>query len=149
MIPLSKVQISHYQPHLRDIQGHFVDLCVVEFCPNHDLVMYPRHTGILNSKLTFNVTKHSDVVGRHKVDGDSLTSEPSTTANTVDVIFTVGGQVIVDDQRNLLHIDSASKEVGCNKNTRGTRSELLHQNLTLFLFHITMLQRCLVNNEPI
>ena len=41
---------------------------------------------------------HADVLGGDEVDGNTLTSETTTTTDAVDVVLTVGGQVVVDDQ---------------------------------------------------
>lgn len=56
----------------------------------------------------------------------------------MDVVLLVGGEVIVDDQRDLLNVDTTGEQVRCNENTRRTRTELLHDKITLSLVHITV-----------
>ena len=56
----------------------------------------------------------------------------------MDVVLTIGGQVKVNDERNLLHIDTTGQQIGCDQNTRGTRAELTHNDVTLTLVHISV-----------
>ena len=51
-----------------------------------------------------NVLQSSFVLFCDKVDGSSFTSKSTTATDTMDVVFAVRRQVIVDDQRHLLHI---------------------------------------------
>ena len=43
----------------------------------------------------------------------------------VDVVLPVGGQIIVDDQRHLLHINASGQQVSRNQHTGGARAELM------------------------
>ena len=70
------------------------------------------------SPLTFNISQHPDIVGRDKVDGDTLTSKSSSTTDTMDVVLPVGGQVIVDDEGNLLDVNATSEKICRNQNAR-------------------------------
>lgn len=56
----------------------------------------------------------------------------------MDVVLTVGGKVVVDDQRNLLDIDTTGQKVSSDQDTRRSRAELLHDDITLGLLHITV-----------
>ena len=73
-----------------------------------------------------------------EVDGNTLPAETTTTTNTMDVVLTVAGQVVVDDQGNLLDIDTTGEKIGGDQNTGRTRAELLHDQVTLTLVHITV-----------
>lgn len=81
---------------------------------------------------------HANIIGSDEVDGNTLSAEATTSSDTMDVVLTVGGQVVVDDERNLLNIDTTGQEIGSNQNTRRSRSELLHDHITLSLFHVTV-----------
>ena len=73
-----------------------------------------------------------------------LTAPPATSlhnAAPVNVVFTVGRQVVVDDERHLLNVNTTSEQVRCNKDTTRTGAELSHDDITLALFHVAMLQR--------
>jgi hypothetical protein len=48
----------------------------------------------------------------------------------VNVVLTVGGEIVVDDQGNLLDIDTTGEEVSGDQDTGGARAELLHDNIT-------------------
>jgi hypothetical protein len=56
----------------------------------------------------------------------------------VDVVLLGRGQVVVDDQRDLLDIDTTGKQVGGDQDTGRTGSELLHDDLSLSLVHVTV-----------
>ena len=66
---------------------------------------------------TFNITEHADIVGGDEVDGDTFASESSATTDTMDVVLPVCGEIVVDDQRNLLDIDSTGEEIGGDQYT--------------------------------
>lgn len=100
-----------------NVHGHLLDLGAVEL---------------------LNFAHHTDIVSGDEVDGNTLTTETTTTTDTVDVVLTVAGQVVVDDQRDLLDINTTGKKVSGDQHTRRSRAELLHDNVTLGLFHITV-----------
>jgi len=56
----------------------------------------------------------------------------------VNVVLAVGGKVVVDDQGNLLDIDTTGQKVSGDQNTGGAGAELLHDNITLALLHVTV-----------
>ena len=89
--------------------------------------------------LTLDFAQHSDILVGHKVNSDTLTAEPTATANAVDVVLAVRGQVVVDDERNLLHVNTTRKQIRRDENTGGAGTELLHQQLALLLVHVAVL----------
>lgn len=99
------------------VHGHLLDLGAVEL---------------------LDLTHHADIVSGDEVDSDTLTTETATTTDTVDVVLAVGGEVVVDDQRDLLDVDATSQQVGGDEDTRGARAELLHDKVTLGLVHVTV-----------
>ena len=56
----------------------------------------------------------------------------------MDVVLTVGGEIVVDDQGNLLDIDTTGQKVSGDQDTRRAGSELLHNQVTLSLVHVTV-----------
>jgi hypothetical protein len=104
-----------------------------------------EHTGYVHGHF-FNLSRvelldfahHTHVIGSDKVNGDTLSAESTTTTDTVNVVFAVGRQVIVDDKGNLLNIDTTGEEISGNEHTRRSRAELLHDDITLSLVHITV-----------
>jgi hypothetical protein len=81
---------------------------------------------------------HADILGGDKVDGNSLSSETTSTTDSMDVVLTVGGEIIVDDQRDLLDIDTTGQEIGGDQDAGRAGSELLHNQITLTLVHVTV-----------
>lgn len=81
---------------------------------------------------------HADILGGNEVDGNTLTSETTTTTDSVDVVLTVGWEIVVDDQGNLLDIDTTGQQISGDQDTGRTRSELLHNQITLTLVHVTV-----------
>lgn len=57
------------------------------------------HGHLLNGGVVerLNVPQGSLVILSHHVDGNTLSAKTSTPTNPVDVVFPIGGQVIVDD----------------------------------------------------
>jgi len=56
----------------------------------------------------------------------------------VDIIFAVCGQVVVDYQGDLLNINSSGQQIGGDQNSGTSASELLHDDISLRLIHISM-----------
>jgi hypothetical protein len=56
----------------------------------------------------------------------------------VNVVLAVGGQVVVDDKGDLLDIDTTGQEVSGDEDTGRSGTELLHDNITLRLVHVTV-----------
>merc|ERR1712002_382612 len=108
-------QISLNQ--VSNVHGHLVNLCVVEF---------------------FNVLKRSLVIVCYKVDSNSLSTKSSSSTDPVNVVFSVGRKVVVDNQGNLLHVNSSGQEVSGDQNSGGSRSELPHDNVSLLLVHVSV-----------
>lgn len=61
---------------------------------------------------TFNVSQNAHILASDEVDCHTLTTESSRSTNTVNIILTVAGQVVIDDQTDLLDIDTTSPDIG-------------------------------------
>ena len=85
-----------------------------------------------------NLAHHPDIVSGNEVDGNALTAETTTTTNTMDVVLAVGGKVVVDDKGNLLDVDTTGEEIGGDQDTGRAGPELLHNQVTLSLVHVTV-----------
>jgi hypothetical protein len=59
----------------------------------------------------------------------------------VNVVLAVDWQVVIDDKRDLLHVDTAGKQVGGHEHTRGTRAELAHNHVAASLVHVAVHRR--------
>ena len=85
-----------------------------------------------------NVKQHSLIVLCNKINGNTLSPKPSTSSNTVKVIFWLSWQIKVYDQGDLLHINTTSQEVSGDENTGRSRAEFTHNYITSILVHVTM-----------
>lgn len=56
----------------------------------------------------------------------------------MDVVLTVAGKVIIDNQRNLLHINSARPDISRNQHARIALTEVLHNAVALLLRHFAV-----------
>mmetsp|Transcript_1761 Transcript_1761/g.4675 ORF Transcript_1761/g.4675 Transcript_1761/m.4675 type:complete len:367 (-) Transcript_1761:266-1366(-) len=81
------------------------------------------------------------VVERDKVDGHTLAAETARATNAVNVVFAVRGEVVVDNERDLLHVNTASEQVRGDENTRRARAEFLHDEIALLLIHVAVQAR--------
>jgi len=99
------------------VHGHLLDLCAVEL---------------------LNLAHHADIISGDEVDGHTLSSKTTATTDAVDVVLTVGREIVVDDEGDLLDIDATSKEISSDEHTGGSRTELLHDDITLGLVHIAV-----------
>merc|ERR1719233_1515004 len=103
-------QVSH-------IHGHFIDLCGV---------------------VLLNVSQNSDVIILHEVDGNTLPAKSTRSTDPVDVQLSVVGQVIVDDEGHLLHVNTSSPHVSCDQYTTLSRPKFFHDSISLLLWHISV-----------
>ena len=81
---------------------------------------------------------HPHVILSDEIDSDAFPSETTTATNAMNVVFTVSWKIVVDDERDLLHVDPTSQKIGGNQHTGRTRTELLHDDISLSLFHVTV-----------
>lgn len=85
-----------------------------------------------------NLAHHADIVSGDEVNGHTLPAETAATTDTVDVVLTVGREVVVDDQGHLLHVDTTGEQVGGDEDTGRARAEFLHDDVALALVHVTV-----------
>lgn len=101
----------------RDIERHFDDLSLIELL------------GFL---------EELSVTWDDEVDGDTLSTETSRTSNSVNVGLLADGEIVVDDQVNLVDIDTTGEHVGGDEHSGSTRSERSHDEVTFGLLHFTV-----------
>jgi hypothetical protein len=70
---------------ISDIHRHLLDLSIVEL---------------------LDIVQHSDIFGSDEIDGYTFTAETTATTDTMDVVLAVRGDVVVDYERDLLHVDT-------------------------------------------
>lgn len=88
--------------------------------------------------MLLNLFKETSFLGEDKVNcGSSLTITTCST-DSVDVALFLEGEFVVNNESNLLDIDTSGKQVSGDEHTDGSLSELLHDNLSLLLLHLSM-----------
>merc|ERR1719473_1246971 len=106
-----------YLNQFSHVHGHLIDSGVVE-------------------RLDF--SEGANIFVGDQVDGNSLSAETTRTADAVNVVFAVSGHVVVDDQGNLLHVNTTGEKIGSDEDTAGSGSELSHDKLTLGALHLSV-----------
>lgn len=97
-----------------------------------------RHLFNLGVIMILDLPNESCIIWKNKVDGSSLSAETTSSTDSMDVVLLFKWQLVVDDETNLLHIDTSSEQIGCDKDSSGTSSELLHDGISLDLIHFTV-----------
>lgn len=100
-----------------NVERHLIDLGVVEL---------------------LDLSEHGNILGGDEVDSNTLSAESTTSTDSVDVVLLGGGEIVVDDQRHLLDIDTSSEQVSGDEDSGRTGSELLHDDLSGGLVHVTV-----------
>merc|ERR1719291_647232 len=111
----SQKQKTNHSNEVGDVHRHLIDLGIVEL---------------------LDLAQRTNVLGCEEVDGNTLTAKSSAPTDSVDVVLTVRWQIIVDHQRDLLHINPACQHVGRDEDTAAARTELFHNELPLLLIEI-------------
>ena len=100
-----------------------------------------RRTSHLNDMgpvETLNSAQGGDVLGRDKGDGDSLGTEATAATDAGDSVLTRAGEVVIDDERDLLEIDTRGQELDGDEDAGRSGAELLHDDRTLRVTHSLM-----------
>ena len=88
--------------------------------------------------MILNLLEETSVSRQNEVNGGSLTTETASAADSMDIVLLVGGELEVDDESDLLDVDTSGEQIGSDEDTDGAGSELLHDDLTLLLVHLTV-----------
>ena len=78
------------------------------------------------------------VVWQDKVDSNTFSTETSCSTDSVNVVFFSRWKFIIDDETNLLYINTSCKKISGNKHSSCSCSELSHNCVSLDLVHLTM-----------
>jgi hypothetical protein len=97
-----------------------------------------RHLLNLSVVMVLDLLNEAGVLGKDEVDGSSLSTETSSSTDSVDVVLLLDGELVVDDETNLLYINTSSKQIGGDEYSHSTLSELLHDDISLDLVHFSV-----------
>ena len=59
------------------------------------------------------------ILGQHEVDGGTLSTETTSTTDSVDVVLLLVGELVVDNKTDLLNINTSSEEISSDQDTDG------------------------------
>jgi len=90
---------------LRDVEGHFDDLGLV---------------------ILFSFLEEFGIGGDDEVDGNTLSTESTRSTDSVDVGLLLEGQVVVDNEIDLVNVDTSGEEISGDQDSGCTSSEFLH-----------------------
>lgn len=71
-------------------------------------------------------------------DGATVGTSTSGSADTMNIVLENLREVEVDDMSDVLHIESSTRNVGCDEDLAFTRFELLHHVISVLLHLITV-----------
>jgi hypothetical protein len=78
------------------------------------------------------------IVWQNKVDCHTFSSETTSSTNSMNVVFLLEWKFVVDNETNLLDINTSCEKIGGDEDSGGTSSEFLHNSISLDLIHFTM-----------
>ena len=103
-----------------------------------EFVQVGGHGVDLRAVVLLNFLDEARVLGQDEVDGGTLSAETARATDPVDVAFLALGQLVVDHEADLLHVDTSGEQVCGDEHAHRARAELLHDDVTLLLVHLTV-----------
>lgn len=70
--------------------------------------------------MILDLLEEAGVLGQHEVDGCTLSSESTGATDSMDVVLLLHGELVVDDETDLLDIDTSGEQVSGDKHANGT-----------------------------
>ena len=97
-----------------------------------------RHFFNLSVVVVLDFSDELGIVGRDEVDCDTLSSETTGSTDSVNVVLFLERKFVVNDESDLLDINTSCEQIGCDQHSRGAGSELFHDRISLDLVHFTV-----------
>merc|ERR1711934_1238764 len=88
--------------------------------------------------MLLELLQEASILWQNEVDGGSSSTVTTCSTNSVNVVLLVSWQLVVDDETHLLHINTSGKQVRGDEHSDRALSELLHDNLSLLLLHLSV-----------
>lgn len=92
----------------------------------------------MHTVIKFNISQDPHILTRHEINRHTLPPEPPRPANSVDIVLTITRQIVVDDQRHLLHVDSARPHIRRDEDPTVPLAKVLHDAVALLLRHFAV-----------
>jgi len=85
-----------------------------------------------------NISKDSDILICYKVNGNTLSLKSTRSTDSMDIKFSVQGQIVTNDQTDLLHIKTSTPDICGYEHSALPCSELSHNSISFLLRHASM-----------
>ena len=105
------------------------------------LVEIRWHLVDLRVEVVLDLLDELSIFRQHEVNRSSLLAETTSSTDSVDVVLLSEWKLVVDDQANLLHINTSSEQISCDEHANGSLTELLHDDVSLDLVHLSVHDR--------
>ena len=76
-------------------------------------------------------------------DGGAVILGSGRTADAMDIVFGITRDVVIDDKRYVVHVDSAGYDISSDKDLHLTVAEIEHHGFTVFLIQVGMHLSCI------
>lgn len=106
--------------------------------PTSEFVEISWHFVDLSVEMVLDGLDELGILWQDEVDGSTLSTVTTSTTNSVDVVLLLEWQLVVDDETDLLHIDTSGQQVSGDEHAHSTRTELLHDDVSAELVHLTV-----------
>ena len=84
----------------------------------------------------FNALEEAAVLVGDKSDGCSVVLGSGCTADAMDIVFGIARDVVIDDKRYIVHINSAGYDIGGDEDLDFAVTEIEHHGFTVFLVKV-------------
>lgn len=88
--------------------------------------------------MVLDFSDESGVVGQDEVDGSTLSTISSSSSDSVDVALLFAWELVVDDESDLLDVDTSGEQVSGDQDSGGSSSEFLHDHFSLELVEVSV-----------
>ncbi len=75
------------------------------------------HLVDLGVVMLLNLLDEHCILGKNEVDSSTLSSQTTSSTDSVDVVLLSEGKLVVYDETDLLDIDTSGEEIGCDEDT--------------------------------
>lgn len=100
-----------------------------------------RHFFNLSSIISLDFPEVGHIFVGAEIDADALTTVTSGATDSVEIVLHLQWKVVVDHQRDLLHVDTSRQKIRRNEDSRLTGDEFSHDPLSLPLVEVGMNSR--------
>lgn len=116
----------------------FTKLTEIHYIKSNKFSDVHWHFVNLDGIILLDVFQNSDIVVFNEVYGDTFSTESSGSTDSMDVVFPGCGEIVVNNQGDLLDVDTSTPHVCCDQNSTVSVSEVGHNFVSFFLIHFSV-----------